>query len=349
MENLMTSRDKQSWSGADVSVIIPIHNSVSTLLRALESVAMQTEMVAEVIVVNDRSTDDFEQVLNEFEQPFGLRVVPSSSAGAGAARNTGIACASGDMIAFLDADDVWYPEKIAMQLPLMQDGTVIVGSLMHYVTPSGRILAANDRWKTDAEATRALRSAEAMPLALSSFLVRKTDVLAAKGFDETFLRAQDFEFAVRLLALGGRITWPERVPLLAYTLSSSSVSARTYKEQFLAADLVRMRTRSTGNNPDYSDYVSMTHLPLGVRRRIRSGDLYRNAGAAFGESRIFEACGRLALASIFAPKAVAIKLIWQGRQKFTRHASLPKDVEELYEKLSETGLASPHSSGQVKP
>ena len=105
-----------------VSVIIPAYNSASTIVRALQSVVAQTRAPLEIIVIDDASTDNTREVATNFASTSSipLRVITqSSNGGPSAARNTGWDAASGDYIAFLDADDQWHPRKIELQYPVM--------------------------------------------------------------------------------------------------------------------------------------------------------------------------------------------------------------------------------------
>ena len=97
-----------------VSVVIPAWNAAGTLVRALDSVAAQGRPPDEVILVDDGSTDDTAAVAAR--HPLGVRVVTQPNAGAAHARNQGAALARGTLLAFLDADDVWHPDKLAAQL-----------------------------------------------------------------------------------------------------------------------------------------------------------------------------------------------------------------------------------------
>ena len=94
-----------------VSVVVPLYNKASYLLRALESIAEQTYRDFEVIVVNDGSTDGGEQVARSFPDR-RFRVLSQQNRGPGAARNRGITEAVGQVTAFLDADDEWLPHYL---------------------------------------------------------------------------------------------------------------------------------------------------------------------------------------------------------------------------------------------
>lgn len=97
-----------------VSVVIPAYNVEKYIKRAIDSVLHQTRAVDEIIVVDDGSTDRTVSLVREYGERISL--FSQTNAGPSAARNFGISKSSGDYLAFLDADDVWLPEKIQLQL-----------------------------------------------------------------------------------------------------------------------------------------------------------------------------------------------------------------------------------------
>jgi glycosyltransferase involved in cell wall biosynthesis len=97
-----------------VSVVIPAHNAARFLRETLVSAAEQTLAPYEIIVVDDGSTDGTAAVVLDFGPP--ARLVRQAQRGVSAARNTGITAAEGDLIAFLDADDLWEPTKLERQV-----------------------------------------------------------------------------------------------------------------------------------------------------------------------------------------------------------------------------------------
>jgi teichuronic acid biosynthesis glycosyltransferase TuaG len=110
---------------ADVSVIIPAYNAGDTILRALRSVAGQTMKPREVVIVDDGSTDGTFDAAREFEsqiEGISLIVIKQENQGAGAARNRALNESSQPVIAFLDADDDWLPEKLKRSLYYMEMG-----------------------------------------------------------------------------------------------------------------------------------------------------------------------------------------------------------------------------------
>ncbi len=97
-----------------VSAIIPNYNYAQYLRVAIDSVLAQTHRAIEIIVVDDGSTDSSREMLESYGDK--IKAVFQNNAGVSAARNRGIAESSGDFLAFLDPDDVWFPEKIEQQL-----------------------------------------------------------------------------------------------------------------------------------------------------------------------------------------------------------------------------------------
>jgi glycosyltransferase involved in cell wall biosynthesis len=114
---------------APVTVVIPCFNCETTIHRAVASVAAQTLRPAEVWLVDDASSDAAAAVFATVEQtyPGWVRLITlATNQGAGGARNAGWEAATQEFVAFLDADDTWHPEKIAVQCRYMQSQTEVV-------------------------------------------------------------------------------------------------------------------------------------------------------------------------------------------------------------------------------
>jgi glycosyltransferase involved in cell wall biosynthesis len=101
-------------SPTDVSVIIPVFNGERFLSQAIESVLAQDPPALEVVVVDDGSTDASAAIARRFGAP--VHCVRTENRGAAAARNSGVELSKGSVLAFLDADDIWLPGKLRLQL-----------------------------------------------------------------------------------------------------------------------------------------------------------------------------------------------------------------------------------------
>lgn len=99
-----------------VSVVIPCYNAAKTLASTLESVLAQSYRPIEVVVVDDGSSDESVAIARSFAP--AVTVVVQKNGGPASARNEGIRRCRGEYIAFVDADDLWFPEKLAVQVPV---------------------------------------------------------------------------------------------------------------------------------------------------------------------------------------------------------------------------------------
>jgi glycosyltransferase involved in cell wall biosynthesis len=97
-----------------ISAIVPVHNGEAYLASALDSILAQTRACGEVLVVDDGSADGSAALAESFGQR--VKVVRQRQAGPAAARNRGMSEARGDLVAFLDADDLWHPRKLEVQM-----------------------------------------------------------------------------------------------------------------------------------------------------------------------------------------------------------------------------------------
>jgi glycosyltransferase involved in cell wall biosynthesis len=119
-----------------ISVIIPVYNDSAYLAEALQSVFTQSYPPAEVIVVDDGSTDDSATIAMCFADQIQLHRLQHS--GAGAARNYGVTKANGELLSFLDADDLWAPRKLERQVQALvenPDLEAVFAHLEHFYSP----------------------------------------------------------------------------------------------------------------------------------------------------------------------------------------------------------------------
>src|SRR5262249_49148666 len=104
-------------SAMPVSVVIPAYNCAPLVREAIASALAQTAPPFEILVIDDGSTDDSRALIAEFGSP--VRYVWKPNGGVSSARNRGLAEARGDLIAFLDADDLWHPDKLRRQVEVL--------------------------------------------------------------------------------------------------------------------------------------------------------------------------------------------------------------------------------------
>lgn len=114
-----------------VSVILPVFNTEKYVTESVESVLNQSYKNIEVICVNDGSTDKSLEILKDFSKKIVLVDLEKNS-GIAAARNAGIEVAQGEYLAFMDADDVWTPEKIELQINEFMKNEKLQVSFTHF-------------------------------------------------------------------------------------------------------------------------------------------------------------------------------------------------------------------------
>lgn len=103
-----------------ISVIIPVYNGQKTIKETIQSVLNQTFADWELIIVNDGSQDATLEIINSIND-YRIKVFSYSNAGVSSSRNRGIDQAQGEFISFLDADDLWTPDKLKEQLKALQE------------------------------------------------------------------------------------------------------------------------------------------------------------------------------------------------------------------------------------
>ena len=179
-----------------VSVVIPTYNAAPYLRDALKSVLEQTYRNCEVVVVDDGSTDNSAQIVAEYPS---VQYVPQQHRGAAAARNFGIRATTGALIAFLDADDYWMPQKLEQQVRFFAEhpsyGMVFTDHIT--IDPQGRTLqVTNKRPILDGDIVRNIFLLS--NIGTPTVMVRR-DVLSTVGsFDETLHCAEDENLWIRI-------------------------------------------------------------------------------------------------------------------------------------------------------
>jgi glycosyltransferase involved in cell wall biosynthesis len=187
-----------------VSVIIPTYNRAHVVPEAIESVLLQTYPHIEVIVVDDGSTDNTPECLQQFASR--VRVITQANAGPAAARNRGIEVAKGELIAFLDSDDLWLPTKLERQVTLLEQAGMSVPCCVCNIRMQWSELeacsfdiAALDPHLEEGIWANAGEVLSTRFLLFTQGVVIRREVLGRiGGFDESLWLLEDHELALRL-------------------------------------------------------------------------------------------------------------------------------------------------------
>ncbi len=212
---------------ARISVIIPAYNADAFVHYAIESALAQTYPVLEILVMDDGSSDDTAAIVARYPSP--VRLLQQQNAGVGRARNRCAQEATGDWFAFLDADDIWLPQKLERQMPYATDGDV---GIVHCFAASRGYRAIADEltfdilWRRNA-------------IGLSSVVVRREAFEQVNGFNEdrAMMCVEDYNLWLRIAAQGWRIVaCPEE--LFRYTPAPGNLSSQV--ERFARAELLNI-------------------------------------------------------------------------------------------------------------
>jgi glycosyltransferase involved in cell wall biosynthesis len=195
----MTGTVSGSADGPRVAVIVPCYNYAHYLPETLASILAQSRAPDDVLVVDDGSTDDTAAVARRFAP--GVRCIRQANGGLSAARNRGIAETDADVLAFIDADDLWTSEFLATLLPRLVDepglGAVFGGA--RYVDEAGRDLAQQAlRSVAGDELHDLLVDGEFFPA--HAVLVRRACFEAVGVFDESLSASEDWDMWLRISA-----------------------------------------------------------------------------------------------------------------------------------------------------
>ncbi|MFC2071734.1 glycosyltransferase family 2 protein [Chloroflexota bacterium] len=186
-----------------VSVIIPTYNRAHLVGRSILSVLGQTYQGFELIVVDDSSTDDTEDVVHAFNDPRIRFIQHRQNRGANAARNTGLRAARGEYIAFQDSDDEWLPRKLERQMAMFEEdrqgtlGLVLCDRIV--VSERGELRLTPRMHRLNYE--ELLLHPAAYGVGTVVFLVKKSLTAPELHFDEDLPALQDWDLLLRLSRL----------------------------------------------------------------------------------------------------------------------------------------------------
>ena len=205
-----------------VSVVIPAFNAERWIADTLRSVVAQTYPDIEVVVVDDGSTDGTEKVVRSFGR--AVRYVRQENAGVSRARNRGFEEARGELIAFLDADDEWLPEKIGTQVQRILARPEVVVSFTDciYVDQSTNAEVFRMRCRLEPDLVAGLLLHSCIVGNASTVMVRRTAFERVGGFDPAFSQCADWDMWIRLAGLGSVDIVSE--PLARYRIIPGSMS-----------------------------------------------------------------------------------------------------------------------------
>jgi glycosyltransferase involved in cell wall biosynthesis len=270
------------------SVILPVHNRADVLPRAIESVLGQELRDFELVVIDDGSTDGSAEVAELFGDERIRLIRLDRNRGGNVARNEGIRAARAPLIAFLDSDDRYFPDKLAWtaaeferrpKLELLVDSFIKVqppGARKAEVVRRNPVIDEREQFRTTLFTRRLWKATPAIT-------VKRQIAIEAGLFDETLRRLQDFDFLIRVSEMANcastdRVLWVKYWDAGAISGQDNMIPANI--------ELVRRHPEYL-RNPAYRPGLAYA-LRLSAWRRIKRGDIggiardMRALGDAFG-------------------------------------------------------------------
>ncbi|MEZ5788185.1 MAG: glycosyltransferase [Xanthobacteraceae bacterium] len=269
------------------SVILPTHNRVKTLPRAVTSVLAQSVPDLELIIVDDASTDETPAWLATLDDP-RIRIARAErNQGPSAARNTGIAMATAPVIAFLDSDDAYLPDRLAVPLAVLERESDVICTLCSArredKAGQGRAVLLPDV-KLAAPAFEWAMICDLVGVETTSITVRREHAAAIGGFCPALRRTEDREFLLRLAPLGGLRVLPDVLFEKGWSTDGLSNDWAAAGRGFV--DYVRARPEFLGRHRKLGHYFATKILIMHLR--------HRDLPSFFADLRRFHAAGLLA-------------------------------------------------------
>ncbi len=183
----------------DISVIIPTYNRANTIERSIRSVMDQTYPVSEIIVVDDGSVDDTEQVVLGIEDDRIIYLKQEENRGNSAARNIGVQNAKYDMLAFQDSDDIWRPDKTEKQVEYYESNReykLVYSSYVKHFSSFDMIIPDQDidiKYEGDILPQLLFQNF----ISTQTILMEKSLLEDIGGFDENLRNLVDWDMVIR--------------------------------------------------------------------------------------------------------------------------------------------------------
>ena len=277
----MTFED-QSPRRADVSVIIPAYQAEDTIARALDSVLGQTVLPAEIIVIDDGSRDRTRDIAAEYASaPDTPRVhlLEQENLGAGAARNQGLEASTREIVAFLDADDEWMPEKLQRSLEVLEerDANFVSHDLLRAEDGKTKYVSCAQHFaaRSDPFADYFLRGY----ISTSTVVARRAVLMKAGGFDPSLRSGQDYELWLAAVSAPDTRHYVFAEALMKYHVTPNSITSHVDRRRQAALRILHRHLPALRGRTRHPRVVGMMRAAIIC---IQAAQAHRAAGNLIG-------------------------------------------------------------------
>lgn len=301
-----------------ISIIIPVFNGATTLPGTLKSVFCQTFTEFEILLINDGSTDHTVEVVDTFSDP-RLRILSYENSGVAVSRNRGVKLAQGKYLAFLDADDLWSPDKLTDQLQALKNHpeAALAYSWTDYIDTDGKLVNPGDHPTEQGVVYSQLLLKNFIENG-SNPLIRASSLQQVGLFDPDLPPAEDWDLWLRIAARYAFVVVPK--VQVFYRIYPGGSSANVDKMERQCLRVVQRACETASPEVAALREASLSNLYFYFTLRTIAGQWSRPKGWR-GLKYLIKAIGydrsllsrRTRLVSILIAKGLTM-IVWPGLQ-----------------------------------
>ena len=298
-----------------VSVVIPVFNGEKTIQETIESVLNQTLTDFELLVINDGSQDGTLEIVERIPDS-RIQVFSYPNAGQSTSRNRGIEIAKGDYISFIDADDLWTPDKLEAQLQALQANPKagVAYSWTDWIDESSQLLGKGSHNTEQGEVFTKLLLNDFVANG-SNVLIRRDALTEVGGFDPSVTPAEDWDLWLRLAARYEFVA--VRSPQILYRISPNSASFNVWKMESSSLQVIDkafavapeslqyLKQQCLGNRYKYLTFKAIEGYPersKGIAAIRFLGNAIKNDPSLLRAKVIWKVLFRIAAITLLTPK-----------------------------------------------
>jgi glycosyltransferase involved in cell wall biosynthesis len=262
-----------------ISVVIPVYNGAKTIRETIESVLQQTFSDFELIIINSESTDSTLEIVTQI-QDHRIKVFSYPKANVAVNRNRGINHACGEFISFLDADDLWTPDKLASQYEALEENpeAAVAYSWTDYIDESSRFLRTGSRITINGNVYAQLLLGNFLENG-SNPLIRKQALSKVDGFDELLTNSQDRDMWLRLAGYYSFVAVPS--PQILYRVLTNSMSTDVGRLEAASLEVLERAYRNAPESLHYLKPYSIANLyKYLLYKTLEGGSAFQKKGIA---------------------------------------------------------------------